>query len=213
VGLFAATLFVPLFAQGVSGHSPSRSGSLLAPFTIGFVAASVLVGQLIARVGRYRLAGVGGLGLAAVGLALLAEMGPGTDDGELVRNLVLTGFGIGGALAAFAIANQSAVPLRYAGVATALGSFARAVGGTFGSAGLGAVLVGRLDVLPGVAPRPEALAAALQGTFVAAALVAAAGVVVALFVAEVPLRRAAPAPRTANAATRETIEPVGVAAD
>jgi EmrB/QacA subfamily drug resistance transporter len=213
VGLFAATLFVPLFAQGVTGHSASRSGSLLAPFTVAFVAASILVGQLIARVGRYRLAGVGGLGLAAVGLALLATMGPGTGDGELVRNLVLTGLGVGGALSAFAIANQSAVPMQHVGVATALGAFARAVGGTFGSAGLGAVLVGRLDVLPGAAPRPEALAVALQGTFVAAALVAAAGVVVALFVAEVPLRRSAPAPRAADAATRATSEPVGVAAD
>src|SRR5262245_29346457 len=69
VGLVAATLFVPLFAQGVAGHSATRAGSVLAPLMAAFVAASVLTGQLIARVGRYRLAGAGGLGPAAPGPA------------------------------------------------------------------------------------------------------------------------------------------------
>lgn len=188
VGLFAATLFVPLFAQSVTGHSATRSGSVLAPLMIAFVAASVLTGQLIARVGRYRFAGVGGLALAALGLALLAGMGPASGDAELVRDLAVTGFGLGGALSAFAIANQSAVPLSQMGVSTALGSFARAVGGTFGSAGLGAVLVGGVRAAPGALPGPEALAAALHGVFLAAVVVTVAGAALALLVAEVPLR-------------------------
>jgi EmrB/QacA subfamily drug resistance transporter len=192
VGLFGATLFVPLFAQGVRGHTAAGSGSVVAPLMVAFVAASVMVGQLIARLGRYRFAGVGGLALAALGLALLAAMGPGTGDGDVVRNLVVTGFGLGGALAAFAIANQSAVPLHQVGVSTALGSFARAVGGTFGSAGLGAVLAARVATPNGALPGPEPLAAALQSVFVAAALVALLGAALALFVAEAPLRGAAP---------------------
>ena len=192
VGLFGATLFVPLFAQGVWGRTAAESGSVVAPLMAAFVAASVLVGQLIARLGRYRFAGVGGLALAALGLGALAAMGPGTADGEVVRDLVVAGFGLGGALAAFGIANQSAVPLHQVGVSTALGSFARAVGGTFGSAGLGAVLAAGVGATGGALPAPQPLAAALQHVFVAAALVALLGAAVALFVAEAPLRRAAP---------------------
>ncbi|HEY3081488.1 MAG TPA: MFS transporter [Chloroflexota bacterium] len=195
VGLFGATLFVPLFAQGVVGRSATGSGSALAPMMLAFVGASIAVGQLIARLGRYRFAGVGGMAVAALGLGLMSTMGPATGDGEVTRNLVVTGLGLGGALSAFAIANQNAVPLQQVGVSTALGAFARAIGGTFGAAGLGAVLVGGIQASPSPIPSPEALAASLHATFLAALLVVLAGAVLVLFVEEVPLRGRAPAAR------------------
>ena len=65
--LFATSLFTPLFVQGVIGSSATQSGTVLAPMMLAFVGASVLIGQLLARVGRYLLVGLGGLLLAAIG--------------------------------------------------------------------------------------------------------------------------------------------------
>src|SRR5439155_11261500 len=56
--LFATSLFTPLFVQGVIGSSATRSGTVVAPMTLAFVAGSVVIGQLIARVPRYRVIGV-----------------------------------------------------------------------------------------------------------------------------------------------------------
>jgi EmrB/QacA subfamily drug resistance transporter len=208
IGLFALTLFVPLFVQGVSGRSAAGGGSALVPMMASFVAGSVVVGQLIARVGRYRFAGVGGLALAALGFALLTSLEPTSSGAELVRTLALTGFGLGGALAAFAVANQSAVPLHLVGVSTSLGSFARSVGSTFGSAGLGAVLAAGIGDASSSLPPPELLAPALRGVFFTAMVVALVGAALALLIVEAPLRSRAPRPSSAPVPA-----PAAVAAD
>jgi EmrB/QacA subfamily drug resistance transporter len=176
-GLFATALFTPLFVQGVIGSSATQSGSVVAPMMLAFVAASVLVGQVIARVERYRMAGLLGLLTAAIGEWLLSGMGPGTDYPTVARNLVLVGLGLGSALSAFAVATQNAVPVAQMGVATGLGTSGRAIGSTLGSAGFGSLLVARLG---GEALSPPVLAAALHDTFFAAVVVLLVGAVLVL---------------------------------
>src|SRR5204863_7441588 len=60
-GIFTTSLLTPLFVQDVIGSSATRSGSVLAPMMLAFVAGSVLIGQLIARLPRYRTIGFLGL--------------------------------------------------------------------------------------------------------------------------------------------------------
>ena len=181
--LFSTSLFTPLFVQGVIGSSATRSGSVVAPMTLAFVAASVLIGQLIARVPRYRVVGVLGLIAAASGEWLMSGMGVDTDYPTVARNLVIVGFGLGTALSAFAIASQNAVDVAQMGVATGLGAFGRAIGATLGSAVFGSLLVARLGADP---VTPQVLAEALHETFFAAVLVLLIGAVLML-----PLRVAA----------------------
>ncbi len=188
VGLFAASLFTPLFVQGVVGQSATRSGSVLAPMMLAWVLASVLSGQLIARIGRSRPTGVAGLAVGAVGLWLMAGMGPQTEYPVVARNLVVIGFGLGSAVAAFATAAQNAVRLDQTGVATALGTFARAMGSTLASAGLGGLLAASLATSSAAAG--SGLPAALRATFVASAVVLAIGAAIALFAGEPPRSRA-----------------------
>jgi hypothetical protein len=190
-GMFGALLFVPLFLQGVGGRTAAMSGSTLTPLMLGFVAASVIAGHAIARVGHYRWIGVGGMLVAALGLALMSRMTPETSDIEVIRNLAVAGLGLGTALSSFAVANQTAVPLQLVGTSTALGTFARAIGGTFGSAGFGAVLADRMQSAAGLS-QPAALASGLQATFLVAMAVLLAGAGLAVLVHEVPLRQAAP---------------------
>ena len=115
-GLFATSLFTPLFLQGVAGQSATRSGSVLTPMMLSWVVASVLVGQLIARLGQTRPTAVGGMAVAAFGLWLMAGMGPQTDYAVVARNLVMVGLGLGSALSSFAVAAQNAVPVHQTGV-------------------------------------------------------------------------------------------------
>jgi len=176
-GLFATSLFTPLFVQGVIGSSATRSGSVVAPMMLAFVAGSVVIGQLIARVPRYRVVGVLGLVAAATGEWLMSGMGVDTDYATVARNLVVVGFGLGTALSAFAIASQNAVDVAQMGVATGLGTSGRAIGATLGSAGFGSLLVARVGA---DTASPQVLAGALHDTFFAAVLVLLIGAVLVL---------------------------------
>jgi EmrB/QacA subfamily drug resistance transporter len=181
--MFATSLFTPLFVQGVMGSSATQSGGVLAPMMLAFVLASVVVGQLLARLPRYRLVGLAGLLLAAGGQLLMAGMGADTTYPVVARNLAIIGFGLGSALAAFVVASQNAVPIALMGVATALGAFARASGATLGSAGFGSLLAARtagVDVLT-----PQTLALALHDTFLASTLALGVGAACVLLL-EVP---------------------------
>ncbi|MBV8720443.1 MAG: MFS transporter [Chloroflexi bacterium] len=171
--LFATSLFTPLFVQSVIGSSATGSGSVLAPMMLAFVLASILAGQVLARLPRYRLVGLGGLILAAVGQLLMSGMGKDTEYAVVARNLVVIGFGLGGALASFVVASQNAVPLTLMGVATSLGTFARASGATLSSAAFGSLLAARLVVAPD-------LSGALHDTFLASAIAAGIGAVIVL---------------------------------
>jgi EmrB/QacA subfamily drug resistance transporter len=166
--LFATALFTPLFVQSVIGASATGSGSVLAPMMLAFVLASIVSGQVLARFPRYRLVGLSGLLLAAVGQLLMAGMGASTDYVVVARNLVVIGFGLGSALAAFVVAAQNAVPLTLMGVATALGTFARASGATLSSAMFGSLLAFRMTV-------SNDLGGALHDTFLVSALTVGIG--------------------------------------
>jgi MFS family permease len=163
----------------------------MAPMMVAFVAGSVVIGQLIARVPRYRVVGVFGLLLAAMGEWLMASMGPETGYAIVARNLLLVGFGLGGALSAFAIATQNAVPIAQMGVATALGTSGRAIGSTLASAAFGSLLAARLA---GATTSSDVLAFALRDTFFATMLMLSLGAVIVLLLEETPLRAYAPAP-------------------
>jgi EmrB/QacA subfamily drug resistance transporter len=176
-GLFATSLFTPLFVQAVIGSSATRSGSVVAPMTLAFVVASVAIGQVIARIPRYRVIGITGLIVAAAGEWLMSGMGVDTDYATVARNLVVVGFGLGTALSAFAIASQNAVEITHMGVATGLGTSGRAIGATLGSAAFGSLLVARIGA---ESVTPQILAGALHDTFFAAVLMLLIGAVLVL---------------------------------
>ncbi len=183
--MFGTSLFTPLFVQRVLGSSATQSGSVLAPMTLAFVTGSVVLGQLLARLPRYRLVGLGGLLLAAAGEAMMVGMGGDTEYSVVARNLVAIGFGLGAALAAFVVAAQNAVSLQMMGVATALGTFARASGSTLGSAGFGSLLTTRITSLSSDAGvTPLVIASALHDTFVASVAVLVIGAACVLLLDE-----------------------------
>jgi EmrB/QacA subfamily drug resistance transporter len=139
-GLFGAILYLPLFVQGVLGESATNSGVVLTPLMLGFMFSSLVGGQLLSRTGRYKLLAIGGFAIAAVGMFLLSRMTAITVQGEVVRNMIITGLGIGVMMSLFTIVVQNAFPYRQLGEVTATVTFFRSIGSTIGVAVMGTIM-------------------------------------------------------------------------
>jgi len=139
-GMFGTIIFVPLVYQGVLGISATNSGALITPLMFGLIGASIVTGQLMIRITRYRYIGTIGLIVMVLGLYGLAQVNVGTPQLDIVRDLVMVGIGLGVSMPLYINATQSALPREYLGVATSQIQFWRNVGGTVGVAILGAVV-------------------------------------------------------------------------
>ena len=58
--MFGAIIFVGLVYQGVLGIPATNSGLLITPLMVGLITASVITGQLMVRIKRYRYIGTVG---------------------------------------------------------------------------------------------------------------------------------------------------------
>jgi hypothetical protein len=123
--IFAVSIYVPVFSQCVQNISATSSGVVLVPFSLGWVVAATLTGQLISRTGRYRpFPIVGGVFILA-GLTLLALIGEGTPPAAVGGILVITGIGMGMSFQPYIIATQNAVEVSNLWIATATIQFFR----------------------------------------------------------------------------------------
>jgi EmrB/QacA subfamily drug resistance transporter len=139
-GMFGAILYLPLFVQGVLGNSATNSGVVLTPMMFGFMASSIVGGQILSRTGRYKILAIFGFIVAAAGMFLLSRMVPTTSEGEVVRNMIVTGLGIGVMMSLFTIVVQNAFPYRQLGEVTASLTFFRSIGSTMGVAVMGTIM-------------------------------------------------------------------------
>jgi EmrB/QacA subfamily drug resistance transporter len=212
--LFAVSIYVPVFSQGVQRVSATSSGVILTPFSLGWVAAATATGQLISRTGRYRPFPIVGSVFILTGLTLLAFLRVGSPPAAVAAILVVTGFGMGMTFQPYIIATQNAVEVANLGIATATVQFFRSMGGSLAVAALGTLLSNRLAtdlreqlgagaarvdtdrLLGGGASVPaglsggvqQALADALHDVFLAAVPLGVVALLLALALREMPLR-------------------------
>jgi EmrB/QacA subfamily drug resistance transporter len=141
MGMFGIVIYLPLFMQGVLGISATQSGNLLTPMMLGTVGGSVLSGQTISRVGRYKFAALLGSILVAVAMVLFSRMDGSTLRIEVLRNMTVAGIGMGLLLPVYTVAVQNAAPRKHMGAATASTTFFRSIGSTLGVAVFGSILL------------------------------------------------------------------------
>ena len=141
ISMFGAIIYIPLFMQGVLGVTATRSGSLLTPMMLGFVVASATSGNIVGRTGRYRIVMLTGVGVTAVGIFLLASMNQQTQQWEVIRNMIITGLGMGSIMPIYTLCVQNVAPAANMGAATASVQFFRSIGGTVGVATYGSILL------------------------------------------------------------------------
>src|SRR5260221_14148784 len=70
---------------------------------------------------------------------LLSRMTVTTTQGEVIRNMIITGLGIGVMISLFTIVVQNAFPYRQLGEVTASLNFFRSIGSTIGGAVMGTI--------------------------------------------------------------------------
>jgi EmrB/QacA subfamily drug resistance transporter len=143
MGMFGGILFIPLFMQAVIGVSATRSGSLLTPMMLMLTFGSILSGQLISRLGRYKVMAFVGLAIMSGGMLMMAGMGIDTTQLDVIRNMIIVGFGLGLVMPLYTLIVQNAVPQQMLGAATASTQFFRSIGGTVGAAVFGSIMLGR----------------------------------------------------------------------
>jgi len=143
-GMFGSILFTPLVFQGVLGISATNSGALITPMMFGLIGASTLTGFAMRRITRYRYLGTLGVLVMIFGMWLLSQITPSSAQWNVVADLIVVGAGIGVTFPLYLTAVQTALPRQFLGVASSQIQFWRNLGGTVGSAILGAVLSNRL---------------------------------------------------------------------
>ena len=144
MAMFGAIIYLPVYLQVVRGVSPTASGLMLLPVMAGLFIASIGSGQIISRVGRYKLFPILGTGLMTLGMGLFATLTIHTSYLATSLFMFVTGLGLGFVMPVLVLAVQNGVDYKDLGTATSLSAFFRSMGGAFGTALLGAILADRL---------------------------------------------------------------------
>jgi len=140
MAMFGAILFIPLFAQEVLGRTATNSGVILTPMVLSLVAVSIVTGQLVSRVGKYKILTIVGTAATTAGILWLSRMNPSTLNGQLVERMILVGVGIGIAMPIFNVIVQNAFDHSRLGIVTASIQMFRSIGATIGVAVMGSIL-------------------------------------------------------------------------
>jgi EmrB/QacA subfamily drug resistance transporter len=224
--MFGAITFLPLYQQSVQGASATNSGLLLMPMMLGVLVVSLVVGQAVTRTGRYKIYPIVGSLVMTAGMLLLSRLDTGTSRFTSGLFMVVLGAGLGFLMQLTMLVAQNSVALRDIGVASSSSTFFRTIGGSFGVSLFGALfssrvtqtmterlgvsgskaIAGHAQLTPGMLthlPTPvreaydHAVADGVHSIFLWGAVISVAGIAVAVFLQEVPLR-ATPKPSDAE---------------
>ena len=140
VAFFGAILFLPIYMVMVVGVSASAAGLTIMPMTIGMVISSFVSGQLVSRIGKYKLLLLAGAVTLFVGYLLMQGLTVETTRLQVTWRMIILGIGLGPALPIYTLAIQNSVNPREIGAATSSSQFFRQVGATIGVAVFGTIL-------------------------------------------------------------------------
>lgn len=211
MGFFGTVTYIPLFVQGVLGETATNSGLIMTPMVVAMVFSNIISGQIISRTGKYRFIAIFGMGMLTAGIFLLSSIGMSTTDSELFRNMMLVGAGLGTTFPTIMIAAQNAFDHSKIGVVTASLQFFRSIGGLIGVTAFGSIMISSLNVnLAGqtvtdpsaliegglsqltaeqLTQLKSALSLSISNIYSIASLTAILGMLVSLFLKEIPLRK------------------------
>ncbi len=142
-GMFAMFTYLTLYLQNALGYSPLQGGLRLLPCTVLTFLVPLLTRRLTGRLAPGLLLGAG-LGLTAVGLALMHGLDVHSQWTALLAGLAVSGVGIGLANPAIAHIALGVVSPERSGMASGISNTFRIGGLATGVAALGAVFQSRL---------------------------------------------------------------------
>jgi EmrB/QacA subfamily drug resistance transporter len=140
LSIFLCIFALPLYFQLVRGTSASESGLFVTPFLLSNVLGNVLSSNLARRTGKMRGILTGGFAVGALGLCLLAFMGPSAPLALVLSVTLLAGVGLGSCMVGTIMVVQNALEPRDIGAGTGSVLVLRSMGSAFGTALAGTLL-------------------------------------------------------------------------
>ncbi|HET9126136.1 MAG TPA: MDR family MFS transporter [Solirubrobacteraceae bacterium] len=194
--MFGLVTFTPLYFQVVKRDSPTTAGVLLAAMMVGMIVSGVWAGRRVSRTGRYRAYPILGFAAMTAGLLMLASIGIGTPTAFVCLALAVAGAGLGMTMQLILAVVQTALPRELMGTTTSVMQVGRGAGNSVGPALLGTVFGAGLGRAAAADPAAgshldhlvrSTYASALRPVYLAATVFAAAGLLAAWRLDELPL--------------------------
>lgn len=214
MALFGSVTFLPLYLQVVKNSTPSEAGMQLLPLMGGLLVTSIIGGQIISKIGRYRYFPIAGTLIACIGMFLLASLDNTTPLRTMYMYMGLLGAGLGMVMQVLVLAVQNTVAYKHMGVATSGAMMFRSIGGSIGVAAFGALFTQGLhtrlaELIPAGTELPQtfgpstvhhlpaalrddylqAFGGALSTVYIVAGCIIALAFVLAWLFEDVPLRK------------------------
>jgi EmrB/QacA subfamily drug resistance transporter len=145
LALFGSITLLPLYLQIVKGLDPTSAGLHLTPMMLGVFVSSITSGQIISRIGRYKMFPIMGTATMAIALTLLSRITADTSAFTASAYMLLLGLGLGMVMQILVMAVQNAVAYEQLGVATSGTTLFRSIGGSVGAALFGAIFAYTLN--------------------------------------------------------------------
>ncbi|MGX2997416.1 MFS transporter [Streptomyces sp. JNUCC 64] len=149
IAFMGGLFFVTFYLQRVHGMSPVESGVHLLPLTGMMIVGSPLAGALITKTGP-RVPLAGGMALTTLAMYGMSTLDAGTGSLTMSVWFALLGLGLAPVMVGATEVIVGNAPMELSGVAGGLQQSAMQIGGSLGTAVLGAVMASRVDsALPG----------------------------------------------------------------
>ena len=160
VQLISMSVLLPLRSQMVAGVAADSSALRLLPLTLSIPLGAFIAGRLMSSTGRYKPLQLGGAIAASLGGFAVALTTP-QQVVQMALVMSMLGLGIGFQFPTGLVATQNAVAPKFIGLATALTSFSRQLGGAVGVAVLTSILIASLQSV-----MPDGVSGAVAGASV-----------------------------------------------
>jgi len=140
VSMFGTSVFLSQYMIMARGASATMAGLMTFPLMGGLLVISTIGGQFISRTGKWKPLVITGSVLIVIGLFLLGTIHYNTNYALVAAFMFILGAGMGLVMQNMVLVVQNSVDIKELGVASSSVNFFRTLGGTAGTAGLGAIL-------------------------------------------------------------------------
>lgn len=144
MAMFGGAVFLGQYFQIGRGYSPTEAGLLTIPMMFGLLVSSTITGRMITKLGKIKPFIISGTIILVAGFGILATIDHETALWYVGLGMLIVGVGVGMTMQNLVLAVQNDVPLSQLGAASATVTFFRSLGGTIGVSVLGAVLANRV---------------------------------------------------------------------
>ena len=144
--LVSLITFIPVYLEVVRGFSPSATGLVLVPLTIGIGIGSLVTGRLVNASGRLTIYPIVGMAIAMGDFLVLAVLADEFGIVALAALLLVNGLAMGTVMGVVQVGVQNAAGQMRLGEAAASVQFSRSIGAAFGTALVATTLFAVLSI-------------------------------------------------------------------